>query len=435
MQLNTSANIHYYERIQESLKNPSFRNLDHSQLLAKIHDDLQLMNKTKNAHEIDSLNLFRVLRNLCVNSRFNQDCLLKMKIPNHVIEVLIDDSIGLSSDVKTVGLQFIGNMLPGNPLACNHMWSSLYPNLLHYFLSKSSFCDKHFVICSMILYNCLIDMPASDFLFDNETGKNLVLAMCDAVGKLSDADWVVMLIGQHFFKVKKFFSSILSQCSVVSAIGIFQLLSDMLDEDINSNDNHTIDNDFLVVFLCENFLERCHVCIQSPSLNLADLLVSIIEALCRATAFPGHWNKNTAVSKVIDSCIELLRDIHLQKGSINHSSEFHLYGYLQKQLVKRSIIRVIGNICFENENVQNRVRLKGGIPLILESCKIDDDNPLIQQWAIFALRNLCQNNLENQAEVAKFEKVGIADSPVLKSMGLTVVENEKGKMSLTRINE
>lgn len=433
--MRSNTTIYCYGSIHESLKEPTFRVQDHTELMTQIQHDLQSIRAMKKSCEIDYLNLLRVLRNLCIDSRFSQDHLLKMEIPNHVIKILTDNDIGLPADAKTVGLQFIGNMLPGNPVACERLWPTLYPDLLEYFLTTSAFFDKHFIICSMILYNSLIVMPSISCLYTSQIGKNLVVALCDSLAKLSDPDWVVMLIKQHFFKVDDFFPLIVSKCSIVAITEIFQLLCGMLDEESNSNDRPTVDNDFLVVYLCELFSKKYSVCIETPSKDLADLLVSIIEALCRATALPGHWNKNKAITKVIDVTVELLRDIHLQKDSINRTSEFQLYGYLQGKLVKRSIVRMIGNVCFENESVQNRVRTNGGIPLILESCAIDDDNPLIQQWAIFAIRNLCQNNLENQAEVAKHEKIGIADSPILKGMGLTVVENEEGKMVVTRTND
>lgn len=425
-----------YKRLQEHLKEPTSRGHDYTELITRIKNDLQSIFAKNTACEIDTLNLLRVLRNLCINSRFNQDQLLKMEIPCYVVKLLIDDVVGLSADVKTVGLQFIGNMLPGNQAACKDLWPALYPDLLEYFLVTSAFSDKHFTICSMILYNCLIDMPLVGCLFRNQLGENLIVALCNHIDKVSDHDWIVMLIKHQFFKVNEFFSLVVSKCSIAAITETFQLLRGVFDEVINSVDSLNIDNDFLVLYLCEVFSERYSVCKENPSKDVADLIVSIIEVLCRATAFPGHWNKNKVVTKVMDDTIELLQDINLQKGSINEtSSRFQLYGYLQRQLVKRSVIRLIGNICFENEIVQNRIRTNGGIPLILQCCTIDDDNPLIQQWAIFAMRNLCRNNLENQAEVAKFERVGIADSPVLKSMGLTVVENEEGKMKVERINE
>jgi ataxin-10 len=37
-----------------------------------------------------------------------------------------------------------------------------------------------------------------------------------------------------------------------------------------------------------------------------------------------------------------------------------------------------------------------GIPLILDSCNIDANNPYIMQWSIFALRNALENNCLNQ---------------------------------------
>lgn len=45
------------------------------------------------------------------------------------------------------------------------------------------------------------------------------------------------------------------------------------------------------------------------------------------------------------------------------------------KFVKRDIVKIIGNMAYENKIVQDEVRELGGIPLILNQCNIDDNNP------------------------------------------------------------
>jgi ataxin-10 len=45
---------------------------------------------------------------------------------------------------------------------------------------------------------------------------------------------------------------------------------------------------------------------------------------------------------------------------------------------------------------------------------------VIIQWVVLAIRNLCENNLENQAVIASMTRKGAVDSSVLLEMGLTL---------------
>jgi hypothetical protein len=43
--------------------------------------------------------------------------------------------------------------------------------------------------------------------------------------------------------------------------------------------------------------------------------------------------------------------------------------------MKRDIIIILTHLLHVNKEIQNTIREKGGIPLILAQCNIDDDNP------------------------------------------------------------
>ncbi|KAG7240680.1 hypothetical protein INR49_026569 [Caranx melampygus] len=91
---------------------------------------------------------------------------------------------------------------------------------------------------------------------------------------------------------------------------------------------------------------------------------------------------------------------------------------------KAHLIRLIGNLCHSNANNQNKVRELEGIPLILDNCNIDSNNPFISQWAIFAIRNLLENNTTNQKVVAELERHGPADYSALRELGFLVEERD-----------
>jgi ataxin-10 len=55
---------------------------------------------------------------------------------------------------------------------------------------------------------------------------------------------------------------------------------------------------------------------------------------------------------------------------------------------------------------------------------------VIMQWVILAIRNLCENNLENQAVIASMARKGTVDSSVLLEMGLTLHASDESKIIL-----
>lgn len=63
---------------------------------------------------------------------------------------------------------------------------------------------------------------------------------------------------------------------------------------------------------------------------------------------------------------------------------------------RSGIIRAVGNLSFRHERHQDLVRERGYLPLFLSHCNIDDANPLVREWALVALRNLCEGNEANQ---------------------------------------
>ncbi|XP_034177067.1 ataxin-10 isoform X1 [Osmia lignaria lignaria] len=94
---------------------------------------------------------------------------------------------------------------------------------------------------------------------------------------------------------------------------------------------------------------------------------------------------------------------------------------------KAGLIRIIGNMAYKNKQYQDMLREMNGVPLLLDCCNIDAKNPLIMQWTILALRNLCEDNPENQEIIQNCTRVGIVENSVLMEVGLTLHEDEEGK--------
>ena len=94
---------------------------------------------------------------------------------------------------------------------------------------------------------------------------------------------------------------------------------------------------------------------------------------------------------------------------------------------KAGLIRIIGNMSYKDKKCQDLLREMDAIPLLLDCCNIDARNPLIMQWTILALRNLCEDNPENQEVVRNCSRIGVVESSALQEMGLALHEDEEGR--------
>ncbi|KAF8636403.1 hypothetical protein AX17_003585 [Amanita inopinata Kibby_2008] len=73
--------------------------------------------------------------------------------------------------------------------------------------------------------------------------------------------------------------------------------------------------------------------------------------------------------------------------------------------LKRDLVRLLGILCYKEKEVQDRVRICGGIPIVMNSCVIDERNPYLKEHAILTLHNLLENNMDNQKVVDSIKPV------------------------------
>ncbi|CRK93464.1 CLUMA_CG007000, isoform A [Clunio marinus] len=96
-------------------------------------------------------------------------------------------------------------------------------------------------------------------------------------------------------------------------------------------------------------------------------------------------------------------------------------GNFEKQIsyaFKTKLVKSLANLSYRNKRNQELAREMEIMLSIFECTNADARNPLIKEWSILAIRNLCDDNLENQEIVRQLTKVGDAENPVLKELGL-----------------
>jgi ataxin-10 len=101
--------------------------------------------------------------------------------------------------------------------------------------------------------------------------------------------------------------------------------------------------------------------------------------------------------------------------------------------IKRDLVRLLGTLAFRNKVIQDRIRQCAGIEVILNHCTVDEKNPCksisltlssveqstdMREHAIFTLRNLLEDNEQNQEVVRGIRPLRDFDSDgILKDLG------------------
>ncbi|RLN90900.1 hypothetical protein BBJ28_00000325 [Nothophytophthora sp. Chile5] len=104
---------------------------------------------------------------------------------------------------------------------------------------------------------------------------------------------------------------------------------------------------------------------------------------------------------------------------------------------RSGLIRVIGNLSFRHSAHQDLVRDEGYLPLFLNHCNIDETNPLIREWSLVALRNLCEGNEANQSYISALRPQGMdaASSVALEKAQMHAEVDDDGKIKLKKNDE
>ncbi|KAK9822150.1 hypothetical protein WJX74_011016 [Apatococcus lobatus] len=104
--------------------------------------------------------------------------------------------------------------------------------------------------------------------------------------------------------------------------------------------------------------------------------------------------------------------------SAEPSSSFHrkapYAGY------RSDLVAVIANLVYNQRSLQDAVKASEGVELLLSQCQIDSESPLVREWALWAIRNLCEGNLEIQRHIESLQLQGAAPHQDLNRLGFKV---------------
>ncbi|KAJ9188401.1 hypothetical protein P3X46_003760 [Hevea brasiliensis] len=416
----------------------------------------------------------KLLRNLCAGEITNQKLFIELNGPGMVSTVL--RSAGLASDpdhgITRMGLQVLANVSLAGEEHQQSIWHCFFPNEF-VALAKVSSRDTLDPLC-MIIYNCCDGNPSLVAELSGDQGLPIVaeaVRTASAVG--FGEDWLKLLLSRICLEEAHFPQLFSGLCSVGESEN---------SEDISSSSsNFSMEQAYLLRMVSEILNERLGEIISSIDFGLYifGIFKRSLGVIDSSSKAKSGLPVGSAAIDVLGYSLTILRDIcaqHCKNGLGEHQMDvvdkLFSYGFLELLLsvlgdlepppiikkamklnegqdaapsrsfrpcpyqgFRRDIVAVIGNCAFQRRRVQDEIRQKNGILLMLQQCVTDEDNPFLREWGIWSVRNLLEGNAENQRAVAELELQGSVEMPELAGLGLRVeVDPNTGRARLVNVS-
>lgn len=432
------------EQFRGSVDREVFGNL--SAVLSRLSVDVQRLTDETESQEGEASSLcfkltaecFRAHRNACVQCTQNQCSLRDLGSIKRSFEIL-SNLIKISSrgsndiyDALRCGIQFLGNIAVGNQLCKDDIWEFGFPHIFWDILQLPD--EKSISYTCMVIHTCLDEHKTEQFVEDTQRLK-LTLKIMDLCRTLPDLDWTVFIVTQHFLKSTELIRKMYTEMTNEERLTLLELILAQLGVVEEQKD-------CLMPLSAAQFLASCFTdhgrTVLSLSSEASDnqaalVIIWLLDILCEMTSDRKEFMSLQDHPDLLSATVDLLKEIHLLgKNSRNVFTAAHNFTLTRPEgaethpvlSFKAHLIRLIGNLCHGHVVNQDKVREMDGIALILDNCSIDSNNPFISQWAVFAIRNILEHNLENQKLIQGLRRQGLADDTMLRGMGFRVEERD-----------
>ncbi|CAN2387207.1 Spinocerebellar ataxia type 10 protein domain [Pristimantis euphronides] len=393
-----------------------------------------------------SAECFRCLRNACIQCPKNQNTIRNVGLIEKAAALLRVFSTSNSSEESCLvafrcGLQFLGNAAGGNQASQNSIWKHAFPHLFLNCLTHED--DKVSAYASMVLYTCLDEDKIADLL--TPVNFNIALGVISAYSKRADTEWLHLIVTDRFLGCPELVKQMYASHSHGDRLTLLELILSKISEKNPLGETELASLRQIAEFLSDCFQKECGSVLKLAAPGASEeeeslVVIRLLDLLCEMTSDADHLACLQNCPGLLDTVVDTLRLTHLAgKQSKNVFTSTHsasLGSDLTHAAVgfKAHLIRLIANLCYRNRENQDKISQLDGIPLILDNCSIDDNNPFLNQWAIYAIRNLTEHNEKNQELIASMERQGLADTSVLEHMGLHVEERD-GKLILKSVKK
>ncbi|XP_047321440.1 ataxin-10 [Impatiens glandulifera] len=427
-------------------------NLASKSLLPVVLNLCQHLSKSSSS-SLDLLLLsLKLLRNLCAGELINQN----LFIENNGIEILmsiLDSCEGVSSlpyEITRMTLQVIANVSLAGEVHQHSIWHHLFP-VKFYEIAMVRRKEVSDPLC-MVIYTCcdrsrvIIDQLCRD------QGISILVQIIRTASEVGfDENWVKLLLSRICLEEEEeeacfpeLFSALYSSGEtkfMTDHVFLLSILSEILNEQLGGN-GMPVSSDFASYILGIFKQSAALIDFKSGSKSslptgivAVDVLgysLTILRDIC-ANDGPGSCIASLLSSSLMELLLQLLANLEppeSMKKPMNSSSDRSVSSGSRKAVCpyrgfRRDIVAVIGNCVYRRKEVQDEVRERKGIFVLLQQCVIDEENPFLREWGLWAVRNLLEGNMENQRFVSELELQGAADVPEISRLGLKIEVDPK----------
>ncbi|KAL2102275.1 hypothetical protein ACEWY4_001443 [Coilia grayii] len=383
---------------------------------------------------------FRSLRNACVQCYNNQCRLRELGFIETTVEILRvvhkcqDKDSDCLCNVLHCGIQFLGNLAVQNQSCKDEIWEHGFPRLFLDLLDTSD--QKAVAYTCMALHTCLNEDKVEQ-LTQKQDSFAVALKVLELCRTQPELDWTILIVTEHFLKSQTLIEMMLSTMSPQERLTLLELISAHLGEGREESEECGI-LPATAEFLAGYFKDSCKAVLLLDSGDSSDdeeavIVIRLLDILCEMTSGLKVFMSLQDHPDLLETTVVLLKEVHFlgREGknvfsSAQNFAEMGTGGAPSHPIIsfKAHLVRLIGNLCHRNTTNQNKVRELDGVSLILDNCSLDSNNPFISQWAVFAIRNILENNTENQQVIQTLRRQGVADDSALRDMGFRVEERD-----------
>ncbi|KAI7908156.1 spinocerebellar ataxia type 10 protein domain-containing protein [Cokeromyces recurvatus] len=425
-----------------------------------------LLTLVQDSNEQCLINLIKLTRNVVAGNPHNQRLAIQYAAL-YKIEDLLAEKTSSSTDnnmILQVGTQAISNMITSNHTAIDFIWKIWMSNerrgsIWSYILSKNN--DNLIMSALVLIINCIRgNKERCDLLVNRKLGKDILAAILGDIERLHgneesknfELGYTILSELINFGYYKKLFIEVddYSDKDILSDHQI--ILLKILDSKVHGHKEafpEFMNHEESLQFLTQQFVligkETLKVLISIKEQGASQLQPDQISNVYTGIALLFQIINQLFILDQEDQQIRGLKDILIKVNTLQLVID--ILGHLEMlklptvekerpeigfNYIKRECVRFIGTMSYKDKDMQDKVRTLEGIPLILSQLKIDDSNPYLREYATLALRNLMENNIENQKIIEELSPQEVVQTKELSEMGITPELTQDGQVIIKK---
>ncbi|XP_031633110.1 ataxin-10 [Contarinia nasturtii] len=376
----------------------------------------------------------RLLRNSCAAGAMVQNRIIAFELGSYNMYDIINailfssEASRLSQKTRKMCWQYVANICVQNAGTQREIWSKCIASHLS---QLNCVCDtENNRECTMILYNIFI----SEILCTIDVKQIVeILLQCIINGHDLQCNDFHQLFMEHLITKYRSIASVYDR--LVPAEKRLYFIYYVADH--MKAVRHDVISTPLLQFICKEFKKKSDCVLKTPS--TVDTIhpkevIALLEVIACATSDERYAFVLSSDTSLFINVGCLLRSIHeigkresaaniftpvqkLNQLAPNSNEDCSIERDISYQL-KSTLIRTLANLAYKNKENQDLAREMEFLIAVLDSTALDARNPLIKEWSILAIRNLCENNMENQEIIRQLTKVGDSKSDILKEFNL-----------------